>query len=112
MGITIYAFQHGILIGQSFDRYAIHIDEEANAALYGVAVKPGCVVEGIQTGVKRPWFQRYFEKMSLPPDVAHTTLEPRDLPFAPTGIARPVDVPARSEAPPKPEAPPKRGLGR
>jgi len=99
MGITVHAFERGMLLGQSFDRFSIHIDEDANAALYGVALKPGCIIEGVRTGVRRPWFQRYFEKLNQPPDMAHSTIESRDLPVDSLGNSNRWEIPARPEMP-------------
>ncbi len=75
LGITVHFFDRGGMLGQSSDTYAIHIDEEANAALYGVALKPGCIVEGTRSGFKAPWMLRYFQNMQLPPGQAHRIIE-------------------------------------
>jgi lipid-binding SYLF domain-containing protein len=75
LGITVHFFDRGGMFGQSSDTYAIHIDEEANAALYGATLKPGCVVEGLRGGFKAPWMLRYFKNMQLPPGQAHRVLE-------------------------------------
>lgn len=75
LNITMHVFEHGFMLGQSFDRYAIHIDEDVNAALYGVALKPGCIVEGVRYGLQRPWVQRYLERLGLPADRPHEMFE-------------------------------------
>lgn len=75
LGITVHVFEHGMMMGQSYDRYAIHLDEEANAALFGVALKPGCLVEGVRYGLQRPWVQRFMERISNPTDQAHEIYE-------------------------------------
>lgn len=71
LNITIYTIHDGMAIGQSLDNYAIHIDEEANAALYGIQIKPGCIVEGVRIGPRPPWFQQFYERMMLPPGQPH-----------------------------------------
>jgi lipid-binding SYLF domain-containing protein len=75
LGITVYFFDRGSMLGQSSDAYAIHIDEQANAALYGMTLKPGCILEGMRTEFKAPWMIRYFKNMQLPPGQAHRILE-------------------------------------
>lgn len=75
LSITVHSFDRGAMFGQSSDTYAIHIDEEANAALYGTTLKPGCIVEGTRSGFKAPWMLRYFKNMQLPPGPAHRILE-------------------------------------
>lgn len=71
LNITIYTIYDGMAIGQSLDNYAIHIDDEANAALYGIEIKPGCIVEGVRIGPRPPWFQQFYERMMLPPGQPH-----------------------------------------
>lgn len=83
LGITVHVFEHGLMLGQSYDRYAIQIDEEANAALFGVALKPGCIVEGIRYGLQRPWVQRFLERQGLPDGRAHETFELLNRPSRP-----------------------------
>lgn len=75
LGITVHTFERGMFLGQSHDRYSISIDEDANAALYGVALKPGCIVEGVRFGPKPLWIQRYFERLHLPPGQPHDSTE-------------------------------------
>jgi lipid-binding SYLF domain-containing protein len=75
LGITVHFFDRGGMFGQSSDSYAIHIDEETNAALYGMTLKPGNIVEGTRSGFKAPWMLRYMQNMQLPPGQAHRTLE-------------------------------------
>jgi len=76
LDITVHAFDRGgMLFGQSLDTYSIHIDEEANAALYGVQLKPGCIVEGTRSGFKAPWMMQFFENMKLRPGEARRVLE-------------------------------------
>jgi lipid-binding SYLF domain-containing protein len=77
--ITVHLFERGLVVGQSVDKYSVHIDEEANAALYGVTVKPGCMLEAVRGGLSLPWMLRYVEKMSRRSDEAHTTFIARDL---------------------------------
>lgn len=81
--MTVHVFERGTIMGQSFDNYMIHVDPEANAALYGVDVKPGCIVEGVRVGLRLPWMLRFFERLNLPDDKAHATYESRDLPSGP-----------------------------
>lgn len=75
LGITVHFFDRGGMFGQSSDSYAIHIDEETNAALYGVTLKPGSIIEGMRSGFKAPWMLRYFQNMQLPSGQAHRILE-------------------------------------
>lgn len=75
LGISVHIFDRGGMLGQSTDTYSIHIDEDANAALYGVSLKPGCVLEGMRAGPKAPWLLRYFETLQLPPGQAHRVIE-------------------------------------
>lgn len=75
LSITIHLFDRGSTFGQSTDTYAILIDPEANAALYGMPLQPGCILEGTRSGLKAPWMLRYFETMQLPPGQPHRTLE-------------------------------------
>lgn len=71
--ITIHVFERGVVIGQSVDRYSVHIDEESNAALYGVKVRPSCMLDAVRGGLSLPWMLRYLEKMGRPSDQAHST---------------------------------------
>jgi len=75
LSITVHSFVRGGMFGQSSDIYTIHIDEEANAALYGVSLKPGCIMEATRSGLKAPLILRYFETMQLPPGQAHRIIE-------------------------------------
>lgn len=76
LGVTVHAFDRGgMLFGQSMDTYSIHIDEEANAALYGVQLKPGCIVEATRSGFKTPKMMQFFENMKLRPGEARRILE-------------------------------------
>jgi lipid-binding SYLF domain-containing protein len=75
LDISIYTIHNGVTMGQSLDNYTIHIDEEANAALYGIEIKPGCIVEGVRIGPKPPWFQQFYERMLLPPGQPHGTTQ-------------------------------------
>jgi len=72
-GIKIYTVSNGMAMGQSVGGFTIHIDEEANAALYGVDFKPGCIVEGKRIGLQLPWFVKFMQNMQLPPGQPHTT---------------------------------------
>ena len=72
-GIKIYTVSNGMAMGQSLGGFTIHIDEEANAALYGVDFKPGCIVEGKRIGLQLPWFVKFMQNMQLPPGQPHTT---------------------------------------
>ena len=72
-GIKIYTVSNGMAMGQSLGGFTIHIDEEANAALYGVDFKPGCIVEGKRIGLQLPWFVKFMQNMQLPAGQPHTT---------------------------------------
>ena len=72
-GIKVYTVSNGMAMGQSLGGFTIHIDEEANAALYGVDFKPGCIVEGKRIGLQLPWFVKFMQNMQLPPGQPHTT---------------------------------------
>jgi len=72
-GIKIYTVSNGVMMGQSLQSYSIHIDEEGNAALYGVDFKPGCIVEGRHVGLQAPWFLKFMQNMQLPPGQPHST---------------------------------------
>ena len=73
VGIKIYTVSNGMTMGQSLESYSIHIDEEGNAALYGVDFKPGCILEGRRVGFQPPWFLKYMQNMHLPPGQPHST---------------------------------------
>jgi lipid-binding SYLF domain-containing protein len=75
LSITVHSFDRGAMLGQSSDTFTIDIDEEANAALYGVSLKPGCIAEGMRSGFKAPFMLRYFQTMQLPPGQAHSVIE-------------------------------------
>lgn len=81
--ITIHIFERGVVLGQSIDSYAVHIDEEANAAIYGVEVKPGCMIEAVRRGMQLPWMMRYMERLGRRDDEAHITYTGTDHPPAP-----------------------------
>lgn len=72
-GIKIYTVSNGVMMGQSLQSYSIHIDEEGNAALYGVDFKPGCIVEGRHVGLQAPFFLKFMQNMQLPPGQPHST---------------------------------------
>lgn len=72
-GINVYAVRNGMSMGQSLESYSIQIDEEANAALYGIDFKPGCIIEGRRIGLKLPWFMQFMQNMQLPPGQPHST---------------------------------------
>ena len=72
-GINIYTVSKGVTMGQSLESYSIHIDEEANTALYGIDVKPGCIVEAGRIGLQAPWFMRFMQNIQLPPGQPHST---------------------------------------
>ena len=72
-GIKIYTVSNGMAMGQSLGGFTIHIDEEANAALYGVDFKPGCIVEGKRIGLQLPWFVKFIQNMQLPPGQPQST---------------------------------------
>jgi lipid-binding SYLF domain-containing protein len=126
--MMVHVFEHGMIMGQSIDRYMITIDKETNAALYGLDIKPGCMVEGVRTGLQRPWMLRYVEQLSLPDDKAHATYSAKDVPRHPgpdptlrpgghlgAGALQKPELPAlpetslKPERPPLPETPPKPG---
>lgn len=75
LDIRVHSFDRGMMLGQSLDRYSIHIDEEANAVLYGVQLKPGCILEATHSGVKAPWMMKYFQNLQLEPGEAHQTFD-------------------------------------
>jgi SH3 domain-containing YSC84-like protein 1 len=75
LSVTVHSFDRGGMLGQSSDTFTIQIDEEANAALYGVSLKPGCIVEGMRSGFKTPLILHYFQTMQLPPGQAHHIIE-------------------------------------
>lgn len=72
-GINVYTVRNGMSMGQSLESYSIQIDEEANAALYGIDFNPGCIVEGRRIGLQLPWFMRFMQNMQLPPGQPHST---------------------------------------
>lgn len=72
-GINVYAVRNGMSMGQSLESYSIQIDEEANAALYGIDFKPGCIIEGRRIGLQLPWFMQFMQNMQLPPGQPHST---------------------------------------
>jgi hypothetical protein len=71
----VHSFDRGMMFGQSQDRYSIHIDPEANAVLYGVQLKPGCILEATRGGVKAPWMMKFFKNLQLEPGEAHQTFD-------------------------------------
>jgi lipid-binding SYLF domain-containing protein len=72
-GINVYVVRNGMSMGQSLESYSIQIDEEANAALYGIDFNPGCIVEGRRIGLQLPWFMQFMQNMQLPPGQPHST---------------------------------------
>jgi lipid-binding SYLF domain-containing protein len=72
-GIKIYTVSNGVVMGQSLEGFTIHIDEVANAALYGVDFKPGCIVEGGRIGLQAPWFLKFMQNMKLAPGQPQST---------------------------------------
>lgn len=72
-GINVYTVSDGVAMGQSIGGFSIQIDEEANAALYGVDFKPGCIAEGRRIVPQLPWFIRYMQNMQLPPGQPQST---------------------------------------
>lgn len=75
LGIRVHSFDRGMMFGQSLDQYSIHIDAEANAALYGLALTPCCLVEATRIGPRAPWMLKFFEKMQLQPGEASRTID-------------------------------------
>lgn len=75
LAIRVHAFQRGAMMGQSQDTYRISIDEAANASLYGVHLKPGCLVEATRSGFKAPWMLKYFESLQLEPGQASRLID-------------------------------------
>lgn len=75
LDIRVHSFNRGMMFGQSQDLYSIHIDEEANAVLYGVELQPGCILEATRSGVKAPWMMKFFQNMQLEPGEAHQTFD-------------------------------------
>lgn len=66
-GINIYTVNNGVAMGQSLESYSVHIDEEGNAALYGVDVKPHCILDMARVGPQLPWFLKFMRNIQLPP---------------------------------------------
>lgn len=75
LGIRVHAFDRGMMFGQSLDHYSIHIDAEANAALYGLALTPCCLVEATRIGPRAPWMLKFFDKLQLQPGEATRTID-------------------------------------
>lgn len=75
MEISVHVFSRGSLFGQSSDTFSIHIDQDANAALHGVALQPGCILEGARFGLRPPWMMRFIETLQLPPGQPHRVIE-------------------------------------
>jgi lipid-binding SYLF domain-containing protein len=108
--MMVHVFEHGVIMGQSVDRYMISIDQETNAALYGLDIKPGCIVDGTRTGLQIPWMLRFVEKLSLPADRAHSTYTARDVkrhpgpdPMRKPGDHLSAEIPPRPDRSPGPE---------
>lgn len=74
LAIKVHAFDHGVMMGQSLDSYSIHIDDMTNARLYGVRLKPGCIVEGTRSGFRMPWMLRNFQMLQQPAGQAHRVM--------------------------------------
>ena len=72
-GIKIYTVSNGITMGQSLESYSVHIDEEGNAELYGVDIKPHCILDMGRVGPQLPWFIKFMRNMQLPPGQPHST---------------------------------------
>ena len=72
-GIKIYTVSNGMSMGQSLESYSVHIDEEGNAALYGIDVKPHCILDMARVGPQLPWFLKFMRNMQLPPGQPDTT---------------------------------------
>ncbi len=66
-GINIYTVSNGVSMGQSLESYSVHIDEEGNAALYGVDVKPHCILDMARVGPQLPWFLKFLRVIQQPP---------------------------------------------
>ncbi len=72
-GIKIYTVSDGMAMGQSLESYSVHIDEEGNTALYGVDIKPHCILDMARVGPQLPWFMRFMQQMQLPPGQPDST---------------------------------------
>jgi lipid-binding SYLF domain-containing protein len=72
-GIKIYTVSKGVTMGQSLEGYSVHIDEEGNAALYGVDIKPHCILDMSRVGPQLPWFMKFMRNLQLPPGQPDTT---------------------------------------
>jgi lipid-binding SYLF domain-containing protein len=72
-GIKIYTVSNGITMGQSLESYSVHIDEEGNTALYGMDIKPHCILDMARVGPQLPWFMKFMRNMQLPPGQPHST---------------------------------------
>jgi len=72
-GIKIYTVSNGMSMGQSLEGYSVHIDEEGNAALYGVDIKPHCILDMARVGPQLPWFLKFMRNMQLPPGQPDST---------------------------------------
>jgi hypothetical protein len=73
--IRVHTFDRGTLMGQSQDSYNIAIDEAANASLYSVHLKPGCIIEATRSGFKAPWMLKYFGSLQLEPGQANRAFD-------------------------------------
>jgi lipid-binding SYLF domain-containing protein len=67
LGIKVHSFDRGVMMGQSLDSYSIDIDEGANAKVYGVSLKPGCIVEATRSGFKMPFMLEGIRNMQQKP---------------------------------------------
>lgn len=68
LAAKVHNFDRGVMVGQSIDSYSIDIDDGANAKLYGVSLKPGCIVEGTRSGLKLPFMLQGIKNMQQKPD--------------------------------------------
>lgn len=58
--IMTYIFRRGLLMGQSIDAFSVTIDETANRALYGEAMKAGGTTKGVRLGPRWPPFVKQY----------------------------------------------------
>jgi lipid-binding SYLF domain-containing protein len=58
--IMTYIFRRGLLVGQSMDEFSVTIDETANQALYGEAMKAGATTKGVRIGPRWPPFVKQY----------------------------------------------------
>jgi SH3 domain-containing YSC84-like protein 1 len=83
--IMTYIFRRGLLMGQSIDAFSVTIDETANRALYGEAMKAAGTTKGVRLGPRWPPFvKQYVDQVTIlsgqPAPMAYPSQDPNAAP--------------------------------